>query len=602
MPDSPKSESFNYTVLWNNIEQEALRQFITYITRRDFIKLATTGLAGAALIGVPTFRSAAQETSVNAVFPNLSAAGDTTQTSTVLWARSALLGNLTFEVAETDDFSTIIATQTAAVMDVTIPAKVRIENLTPNTAYVYRITHENGDTTIGRFRTPAEMGKHGLRFGVSGDWRGELRPYISLKNALERDLAFFVLHGDTIYADIPSLDFKKYQAVTLEDFRVKHNEVYSARYDNNVLAQLRALMTVFATIDDHEVTNDFAGGAVPDTDERFGGETVPYINQTALYQNGMQAFFEYNPLRDEIYENTGDDRMEGRPKLYRYQIYGEDAAVIVLDARSFRDESVDPVTNFFNPLERNRFNRDVFTPGRTFLGRTQVEDLKRDLQSAHEASITWKFVMIPEPMQQMGWFGGNDRWEGYAPERTEVLQFIEDNAIRNVVFIAADVHSTYINKIFYQTETNGDFIPTHVFEVTTGPVAFYPPTGAATVDGAAQFGLISQPDYEAYQKMSIPEKDKVLLGLFNQYAMQLQGFEDLGLANSLINAELVKGEYIAGHVFGWTEFDVAPDTQVLTITTWGIPAYSPEDATKRSQDILALKPEVINQLVVTPQR
>jgi phosphodiesterase/alkaline phosphatase D-like protein len=601
MPDAPKPTQFNYSVLWDSIEQEATRQFITYVSRRDFIKLATTGLAGAALIGIPTFRSAAQDTAVSAVFPNQSAAGDTTQTSTVLWARSAIVGMLTFEVSENNDFSPIVATQTAEVTDVMLPAKVSIENLTPNTPYFYRITHENGESTLGRFRTPAAAGKHGLRFGVSGDWRGELRPYVALSNALERDLAFFVLHGDTIYADIPSLDFKQSQATTLADFRIKHNEVYSARYDQNFLAALRASTSVFATIDDHEVTNDFAGGAPPATDERFGGETTPYINQTALYQHGLQAFWEYNPLHDETYQNTGDDRMDGRPKLYRYQTYGQDAAVMVLDARSFRDASVEGVTNFFNPLERNRFNRDIFTPGRTFLGRTQVEDLKRDLLAAHEAGITWKFVLIPEPMQQMGWFGGNDRWEGYAPERTEVLQFIEDNAIRNVVFIAADIHSTYINKVFYQTEANGDFIPTHVFEVTTGPVAFYPPTGAATVDGAAQFNLISQDDYAAYQNLSIAEKDKVLLGLFNQYAMQLQGFEDLGLDNSLLDVELVKGEFIAGHVFGWAEFDIAPDTQILTMTTWGVPAYSPEDAANRSQAILALKPEIINQLVVRPK-
>lgn len=601
MTDSSLPSAFNYTVLWNTIEQEAARKFISYVSRRDFIKLAAAGLAGAALIGVPTFHSAAQDSATSSVFPNKSAAGDTTQTSTVLWTRAAVPGGLTFEVAENDTFDAIVAVQTAEVADVMIPAKVSIENLMPNTAYTYRITHETGESTVGTFRTPAESGKQGLRFGVSGDWRGELRPYVSLTNALQRELAFFVLHGDTIYADIPSLDVKKAQAVTLEDYRAKHNEVYSARYNNNMLAELRAMMAVFATIDDHEVVNDFAGGAAPETDERFADETVTYINQTELYRNGMQVFFEYNPLRDTVYENTGDDRMEGRPKLYRYQTYGEDAAVIMLDARSFRDASVAPIENFFNPFERNRFNRDVFAPGRTMLGRTQVEDLKRDLLAAHEAGITWKFVMIPEPMQQMGWFGGGDRWEGYAPERTEVLQFIEDNAVRNVVFIAADVHSTYINKIFYQTEANGTLIPTHVFEITTGPVAFYPPTGAATVDGAKQFNLFSQADYEAYQKLSIAEKDKVLLDIFNQYAMRLQGFEDLGLENALIDAELVKGSYIAGHVFGWTEFDIAPDTQILTITTWGIPAYSPEDAANRPDDILAYQPEVINQLIVKPQ-
>ena len=41
---------------------------------------------------------------------------------------------------------------------------------------------------------------HGLRFGVAGDWRGELAPYPAISNVAGRNLDFFVEHGDTIYA------------------------------------------------------------------------------------------------------------------------------------------------------------------------------------------------------------------------------------------------------------------------------------------------------------------------------------------------------------------------------------------------------------------
>src|SRR5690606_39964051 len=46
--------------------------------------------------------------------------------------------------------------------------------------------------------------RQGLRFGASGDVRGDLAPYPAIANAPGRDLDFFVHLGDTVYADFPS--------------------------------------------------------------------------------------------------------------------------------------------------------------------------------------------------------------------------------------------------------------------------------------------------------------------------------------------------------------------------------------------------------------
>jgi hypothetical protein len=48
-------------------------------------------------------------------------------------------------------------------------------------------------------------------------------------------------------------------------------------------ADLQRNVSVFSTIDDHEVINDFAGGAAVTTDPRFS-ETTGLINPTALYK------------------------------------------------------------------------------------------------------------------------------------------------------------------------------------------------------------------------------------------------------------------------------------------------------------------------------
>src|SRR5262249_50767461 len=168
-------------------------------------------------------------------------------------------------------------------------------------------------------------------------------------------------------------------------------------------ADLRGSTAVLAVIDDHEVTNDFAGGAPAASDPRFN-DTTPgrLINDTALFDNGLQAFQEYNPVRDEVYGATRGARTAGERKLYRFSTYGQDAAVFVLDARSFRDQELAPVTNPADPAQVAAFLAGSFNPDRTMLGRQQFEDLKRDLLAAENSGVTWKFIMTPEPIENFG--------------------------------------------------------------------------------------------------------------------------------------------------------------------------------------------------------
>ncbi|MDJ0574425.1 MAG: alkaline phosphatase D family protein [Xenococcaceae cyanobacterium MO_234.B1] len=116
----------------------------------------------------------------------------------------------------------------------------------------------------------------------------------------------------------------------------------------------------------------------------------------------------------------------------RYNTYGSDAAVIMLDSRSFRDAQIEPV-NLGDPSDATRFLNEAFDPSRTLLGREQVEDLKADLRDAEANGITWKFITIPEPIQNFGLLNAEDRFEGYAAERNEILQYIDQNFIKNLL-------------------------------------------------------------------------------------------------------------------------------------------------------------------------
>ncbi|MBD2152194.1 phytase [Pseudanabaena sp. FACHB-1277] len=371
------------------------------------------------------------------------ASGDTTQTSTVLWTRSNFTGNVKFEYSTKADFSTIAGTKTVTVTNPLQPVKVDVTGLTAGTDYFYRVTDAAGDVATGKFSTAAAIGKQsGLRFGATGDWRGEIAPYPAIANADERNLKFFVELGDTIYADYASPAVRnadgteKAQVTTLDEYRAKHSEVYGSRFGQNYWADLRASTSIVATIDDHEVVNDFQGGQNVSTlsaaSQALYGATTGLVNDAPLYENGLQAFQEYNPIRDEFYGATGEARTANERKLYRANTYGSDAVNIVLDARSFRDPGLTNVTNLNDQVQVGTFLAKSFDPSRTFLGRVQVEDLKRDLLQAEKDGVTWKFVNLPEPVQNLGVLAASDRYEGYAAERTEILKFINDNKIRPV--------------------------------------------------------------------------------------------------------------------------------------------------------------------------
>lgn len=535
--------------------------------------------------------------------PNGVAAGDVTPTTAVLWARSTTM-SVTFEVATDPEFATIITTGSgsgpAAMPPGLAPLKLEVTGLTPGTQYYYRATDFDGATAAGTFRTPTEVGeRRGLRFGVTGDWRGELAPYPGISNVAEMGLDFFMLHGDTIYADYPSPDVPLGQATTFEDFYRKHAEVYGERYGLNTWADVRASTAIFATIDDHEVTNDFAGGAPPDTDPRFLPGDAEFINDTELYETGLSAFQDYNPLRDEFYGDTGDPRTAQERKLYRYRTFGSDAALFVLDARSFRDPAL-PNVEEFTMEYIGPFLAATFEPGRTMLGAAQLADLKADLLDAQAKGITWKFVMVPEPIQNLGPLNAGDRFEGYAAERTELLKFIVDNQIANVVFVTADIHGTLVNNITYQEAPGGEQLATGAFEISTGSLGFDAPFGPTVVALAAGLEFITPQQRALYTVAPPLVKETFMTELINGQIEPL-GYDPIGLEGSDIQAELVTGGYLATSTYGWTLFEIDAETQRLRIVTYGIPYYTQSELMADPEQILARQPAIMSEFVVTPR-
>ncbi|MFC1603652.1 alkaline phosphatase D family protein [Planctomycetota bacterium] len=565
--------------------------------------------------------------------PNGVASGDVTQTSAVLWAHSTALGEVTFEYSTFDDFGIIDGYETVVVGDMNQPVKVELSGLIPATRYYYRITDAQNEAAVGQFRTPCDIGiSAGFRFGASGDWQ-QAPPFPSLKNAPERDLDLFIKLGDSIYADseTPALPGVM-QARTLEDFRIKQNENLSSRFGANVMALLNASTPILATIDDHEIVDNFAGGAVPGQspdapdvhplEPPLFTDAVEFVNETQVYQDAMQAFGEYHPIRNELWDTPNDVLTHEKPKFYRKVMYGSDAVVLVLDARSFRDAPLPVITDPFDANEVEAFLDSTFTADRTMLGQAQVECLKNDLLDSQQDGITWKFLIIPEPIQNFGIINAEDRFEGYAAERTELLKFIHENHIENVVFIAGDFHGTIVNNLAYQellTEGIEDPVvvestPIGAFEVVTGPVAFFDALlGPSTVNIAASEDVLSPFLKALYDRLPVEpdtdsivnDKDDFLKSLINTQ-LEVLDYDPIGLndnnaeAEGLIDAELLQGDYLACHTFGWAEFEIAPETQDLLVTVYGVDAYSESDLLADPNDVINRVPRVVSQFIVHP--
>jgi phosphodiesterase/alkaline phosphatase D-like protein len=555
--------------------------------------------------------------SYSTAIPSGVSAGDVTQTSAVLWTRAVETGRLTLEVATDPSFNHIVKTKKLAVSDPLVPVKVEVEGLNTDKQYYYRFIDKSGDVIEGSFETAARLDdRDGFHFGVVADLHGVLAPYAAIKNAADMNLDLVIKLGDTVTADVPTgvpgiFGLNDGSLTTYQQIQAAE---YSAYFGVNFLADLQATTSVLAIPDDHDLLDDYSGGAPVASDPRFPAQaSADFINETSYYENAMKAFSQYNAIENRTYRHTGDDRFDGAPDFYRYNTYGSDAAMIVVDGRSFRDAELAHLADVPLPFPNIPFLAAAFTPDRSLLGDHQLERLKADLLDARDKGVTWKFVVLPEAIQNFGpIIRPGDRYEGYAAERNELLKFIEQNHIENVVFLTADTHWTSVNNLTYQDFLGGPQIATSAIDINMMS-AGDPGFASQAVAFAASLGIITPEQVAFYNSLpvapdadSVPnDKDDFVEGLLNNVITAL-GYDPIGLDNNLaaaagkVNATLLQGDYFAGHNLGWTELNVDENTNKLVVTTWGITPYTAAELAADPATILARTPVIVSQFEVTP--
>jgi len=276
---------------------------------------------------------------------------------------------------------------------------------------------------------------------------------------------FALFQGDMIYADgaIPPVKAipeamgggnwtnnpsKDFIAVTLDEFRAnwKYNfgdekmqsflcktpvfvqwDDHEVRYYNNIINLLTLFLASNTTnpcvvyiyiyicllrLKNFKVTNNWY------PDEVMANQYEDGTAVNGLYVNSLQAFYEFNPI------------MEGS-SIYRKQQFGKNLEIFFPDYRSFRD-----------PNPGNEGEEPI-----AMMGPEQLEWLKESLK---ESKATWKIISSHDPIGIVtGGAGDRDSFGNELPEILgrefevkELLQFINDNKIENVVSLSSDVHFT----------------------------------------------------------------------------------------------------------------------------------------------------------------
>ena len=326
--------------------------------------------------------------------------------------------------------------------------KILLRNLPQSDQVFYRVRFRDldnirklGAPVVGRLK-PAPQEKSDIRFAWSGDTagqgfgidnsRGGMQTYAAMQK-LQPD--FFVHSGDVCYADGPIQS-----EMTLDDGTVWKNitvkekskvaeslSEFRGNFRYNLLDEhvrlFNSQVPVFAQWDDHETTNNWFPGEQLSSDDRYQIKSA-----SLLAARAKQAFFDYMPIRPSANQ-----------QIHRRIARGPLLDLFFLDLRSFK-----------GPNSRN--DQPKRNPKSAFMGVQQLGWLKRNLAASKS---TWKFVCSDMPIGLIVGDGenfencanGDGPAKGRELEIAELLRFIKQNQIKNVVFITADVH--YAASHFY---------------------------------------------------------------------------------------------------------------------------------------------------------
>ena len=434
------------------------------------------------------------------------ASGDVTDHSAVIWSRANKQAQMHVEYNTNSNFSSTSKSLTITPINVNettdFTGHAKIHGLRPDTLYYYRVWFtttpgqdiKNNDSSkgsigsdssssiTGTFRTsPENSTSKTVRFAIGGDLGGhrycrrvELGyPIFSIIKALSPD--FFIFNGDQIYGDdvcpahqgpddvvgwyniqgnFPSVTDENVNWSDLSQLQDIYNKHWEYNRADPHIQSLLQNTSIYSQADDHEVVNDYGGNW-----SYLSNATKDRTGFPNLVKAGLQAFFNFSPLDGN---NNSSSIEEGANRVYRSFNWGKDLELFLLDAHSYRSRS-----ELLDTPENNK----------TLLGKAQFQWLE---QSLLNSTATWKVISTDVPFTIPSCFTnqlGCDSWatnssafkKTFVRERNDLLKFLDDNNIKNVIFITTDVH--FPANIIVDQDPNNDGDRIILYEIVCGPFA-----------------------------------------------------------------------------------------------------------------------------------
>jgi phosphodiesterase/alkaline phosphatase D-like protein len=161
--------------------------------------------------------------------------------------------------------------------------------------------------------------------------------------------------------------------------------------------------------------------------------------------------------------------------------------------------------------------------------------------------------------------GGKSWMGGYRAERNELLKFIADHRVHNVVFLATDDHQNRINELLYsptgQTGVQASYVEVpYCLEIVCGPL------------GATGPDLISNHSFSLVKKLadSIANAETAA----NLEPIGLAGYPGLHQVRRLDDpqADTLRqpADFYSPDTFNYNVLDASADGKTLTVTSYGI--------------------------------
>ncbi len=409
------------------------------------------------------------------------ASGDPLEDRVIIWTRvtpeemNGQSVDVNWRVATDAQLENVVQSgvfTTDSARDYTV--KVDVTGLDAGTTYYYGFTAMDRNSLTGRTKTTptGDQATH-LKFGVvscSNYQAGYFNGYGRLADRNDLDAIlhlgdYIYEYGNSVYGSDSLFDDRLVEPgteiITLADYRARYS---TYRLDTNLIRvhQQHPFITVW---DDHETANDaYKDGAENHNPEVEGDwETRKEV--------GKRVYFEWMPIRDT--ENR---------EVYRKISYGNLMDLIMLDTRlTGREKQIN-----------NALDSALLDSTRTILGATQKAWLFDQLQ---QSTAQWKVIgqQVIFSELNVGWAALDpsaegttyfefeslflDIWDGYPAERSQLINFIEENEIDNVVVLTGDFHTTFAFdvaddpvEVLFQNSPLGE-VPTYSspnYDPTTG--------------------------------------------------------------------------------------------------------------------------------------